>query len=222
MFCPTCGQAVADAEQFCPYCGTPVSAAAAPAAPATPAAAPAAAPATAPAPVPAAPGELRGVGGWLLVFCIWIAIIDPLMELRLLPYLRYITLNPFLLVSLGLTAYGVFTGIQLWTAKAQALSYLRIYFGIVLAAALLGIVLFFRSVGAGFSGGIWVFAVLGPHLPLSRHLGHLLPRLPACAQHLRRQSVKAGRKPFSAGPRTAGNTPAGKAIAGLKPPVPGV
>ena len=150
MYCPTCGQAVPDAEQFCAYCGTPLSAAAAPA--------PAAGPAAVPAPAPAAPGALRGVGGWLLVFCIWITIVDPLMELRVLPYLRYLTLNPFLLVSLCVTAYGVFTGIQLWTVRPQALTHLRIYFGVVLVTALLSIVTFFRMMRGEMLGGIWVFA----------------------------------------------------------------
>jgi hypothetical protein len=152
MFCPTCGQAVPDAERFCANCGTELSP------PATPSAAPVAAPDAAPPPVSAAPGALRGVGGWLLVFCIWITIFSPLMELRVLPYLRYLTLNWFLLVSLGVTAYGVFCGVQLWTVRAQALTHLRIYFGLVLAGALLGIVTFFRTMGGESSGGIWIFA----------------------------------------------------------------
>ena len=150
MLCPTCGQAVPDAERFCANCGTELSAAAAPA--------PAATPAAAPAPLSAAPGALRGVGGWLLLFCIWVTIFSPLMELRLLPYLRYLTLNPFLLVSFAVTAYGVFTGIQLWTVRPQALTHLRIYFGIVLVATLVSVATFFRMVRGETMGGIWVFA----------------------------------------------------------------
>lgn len=151
MVCPTCGQAVPDAERFCANCGTELSAAASQSQPAQ-AAAPVAAPA--PAPAPAAPVALRGVGGWLLVFCIWITIFSPLMELRVLPYLRYLTLNPFLLVSLGVTLYGVFTGIQLWTVRPQALTHLRIYFGLVLVTALLSVVTFFRMVGGEMAVGV--------------------------------------------------------------------
>ena len=155
MYCPTCGQAVPDAERFCAYCGTPLSAAEAP----SPVLA--AAPAAAPAPVPAAPGALRGVSGWLLLFCIWVTIFSPLMALQVLPYLRYLTLNPFLLVSLGVTLYGIFTGIQLWTVRPQALTHLRVYFGLVLAWALLSFVTVFRLGRGPMAVGISALAGFG-------------------------------------------------------------
>lgn len=103
-------------------------------------------------------GELRGVGGWLLLFCIWVAIVDPRYMLRLLPYLRYITLNWTLPLSLALTVVGMVTGIQLWRERPGALLLLRVYFGLVLALALLGIGMMFYG-SYLMHVGIWsVFA----------------------------------------------------------------
>lgn len=142
MLCPTCAQPVQGSERFCNYCGGALAGTA-----------PAAAGATA----PAASGELRGVGGWLLLFCIWVTIFSPLMELRVLPYLRYLGDNWMLLVSLGVTVFGIVTGVQLWRVKPQALVLLRLYFGGVLTMAVLSIFLFFRATHGEMLGGIWVF-----------------------------------------------------------------
>ncbi len=135
MTCPTCGQAAQAAERFCTNCGSDLTAATAPAA--APAAA---APATAYAPSPQAAtptaGELRGVSGWLLLFCIWLTILDPLYMLRLLPFLRYLSLNWTLPLSFALVIYGVVVGIQLWQARPAALTMLRVYFGLLLALTL--------------------------------------------------------------------------------------
>jgi hypothetical protein len=141
MTCPTCGQAAQGTERFCANCGADLNA------PASGAVAPtAAAPALAPEATsqPSAPaGELRGVGGWLLLFCVWIVIVDPLLELRVLPYLRYISLNWTLPLSFAVVIYGMVTGIQLWRVRPGALVLLRVYFALVLALTLLTVGLMF-------------------------------------------------------------------------------
>jgi len=160
--CPTCGQAATGAERFCTNCGADLTKPAAAVAPtivapapgttttaaAAPAAAPdvlppsASAPALASAPQPVTT-ELRGVGGWLLIFCIWLTVVDSLFTLPALEYLRHGPLNWMLALSLALTAYGVFTGIQLWRARPAALMLLRVYFGLVLLETLFTIGLMF-------------------------------------------------------------------------------
>ena len=164
MTCPNCGQAVQGAERFCVNCGTdltkPMSApSAVPVSPsaAAPAFAECVPQAASPVAQPVA-GELRGVGGWLLLFCIWITIVDPIYALRLLPFLRYIHLNWTLPLSLLLIGYGVVTGIHLWRGRVGALMLLRVYFGLMLALTLFSIgLLFYGTLGMHIS--IWsVFA----------------------------------------------------------------
>lgn len=177
MACPTCGQPAKGSERFCSNCGTdlttqqlgvvpspftgePTPMAVPNVAPRASARVPAAAPPVPVAPVaPRAAGELRGVAGWLLVFCIWVTIVDPLMDLRLLQYIRYVTLNPMLVVSLLLTAYGIFVGIQTWMAKPGAIVLLRIYFAVVGLALAASIVMFFVSYSRYPGVEIWSFAL---------------------------------------------------------------
>ncbi|MBI2679031.1 MAG: hypothetical protein HYX28_09640 [Candidatus Koribacter versatilis] len=149
MLCPTCAQPAQGSERFCNYCGTEL-ATAPPVAPAAPAEAASAAVAPAMSTQPQA-SELRGVGGWLLLFCIWITVIDPLWDLRLVFYLHYGFQVP-LLLSFGLTLYGVVTGIQLWIGAKAALVFLRVYFAAVLLLSLWGFVTSFRETHAvGFN-----------------------------------------------------------------------
>lgn len=171
MFCPTCGQPATGNVRFCTNCGTDLTTEQLGVVPSlvTGAPAPMAVPnvsqqttaelpaAVRPAPVAVPAGELRGVGGWLLVFCIWVTIIDPLMDLRLLQYLRYVTLNPMLIVSLMLTAYGVFTGIQTWMAKPHAIKLLRVYFALVALVWAAGIAMYFVSYAHMPGLAIWSF-----------------------------------------------------------------
>ena len=120
-----------------------------------------AAPVAAAVPIAVRPvGELRGVGGWLLVFCIWVTIFDPLMDVRLLGYLRYLSLNPMLLGSLGLTAFGVVTGVMLWMGRREALVLLRVYFALVAVMVLFGMASFFRA--THFEAlGFWIVLAWG-------------------------------------------------------------
>jgi len=157
--CPTCGQAATAAERFCTNCGGDLTQTQLATPPAATAAA-GAATAYAPAPQAVAPvaSELRGVRGWLLLFCVWLAIVDPLYSLRVLPYLRYISLNWTLPLSLALVVYGMVTGIQLWRVRPGALTLLRIYFGFVVALTLFTIGLMFYG-SFLMHVGIWsVFA----------------------------------------------------------------
>ena len=163
MTCLTCGQVAQGAERFCANCGADLTKLAMPAS-ASPmtAAAPALAPEATPQLVVPA-GKLRGVGGWLLLFCVWITVIDSLFALPLLDYLRHGALNWMLSLSLGLTAYGVFTGIQLWRGDRRALVFLRIYFVLVFVFALITFAAYFRVLyfyGTSFwVGTAWVRVV---------------------------------------------------------------
>src|SRR4051812_21008014 len=125
MTCPTCGQAATGAERFCTNCGADLAATVPPGPPlANATAAPALAPQST---TPTA--DLRGVRGWLLLFCIWITIIDLLQSLFPLVAVivaGYFRLNWTVPLWLGLVVYGVVTGIQLWRARSSALIMLRV------------------------------------------------------------------------------------------------
>jgi hypothetical protein len=151
--CPNCGQAAQGAERFCANCGAelarPAGAVSAPAASVAPVTATAAAPAA---------GEPRGVAGWLLLYCVWIAIVAPLMQLRLVGYMREAAMqwsgNWMLMLSVGVTLFGVWTGVQLWRVDQLALAYLRVYFGLAAGMTLVGLFSFLTSVGSGMPGVI--------------------------------------------------------------------
>ena len=174
MNCPTCGQAAKGGERFCSNCGTdltqhqlgvvpsPITGEpmpmpvpnTAPVAQVQPVAQPA------PAPVPAPPvpvGELRGVGGWLLIFCLWITVVDPLLWLRVLPYLRYMTANPMLLFSLGVTIFGVVLGIMLWQQNPSAIPLARVFFVVVALEWVMSIAMYFFRYSRMPGVYIWSF-----------------------------------------------------------------
>lgn len=71
-----------------------------------------------------------GVGGWLLLFCVGLTFIGPLRILAKAwettqPFVRY--------YDLGLVAFSVFVGINVWTVKPLALLLVNIYFLVELA-----------------------------------------------------------------------------------------
>jgi hypothetical protein len=125
MFCARCGQEIPDKTQICPVCGG----AAAVEAYVRPAAQPTAGAIPAPPPPPAAPaGLLRGVGGWLLFFCIGFTILWPLWTLSQVALSRFVFrglpgTTAFLRLLLGITV-----GVVLWMGKPVAMTLLRIYF----------------------------------------------------------------------------------------------
>src|SRR6266567_1311121 len=145
MFCMRCGQDVPAAADFCPACGQSTKLPEPTATQATSYGAP-------PPPQPqqmgypppaygAAPSNLKGATGALLVFCIFLTIAWPLwtlIQFSMHPGLLRLFSAPGLLR----TALGVAVGVSLWRESRSALVLLRIYF--VIAAILLAwsIVLF--------------------------------------------------------------------------------
>lgn len=78
---------------------------------------------------------LRGVGGFLLFFCVAITILRPL------GYAAEILQNPhdtFVVVfDLGLAAFSIYTGLTTWRARPNALKLIKVYFIVTLAVACL-------------------------------------------------------------------------------------
>src|SRR6266699_427485 len=137
MFCMRCGQDVPAAAEFCPACGQATKL------PDPQAAQPPNYGAVPPPPSPqhagylspgygAAPSNLKGVGGFLLVYCIFLTIVWPvwtLSQYALRPaMLRTGMLRAISAITLLRMAYGIAVGISLWAASRSALVLLRIYF----------------------------------------------------------------------------------------------
>jgi hypothetical protein len=77
----------------------------------------------------------RGVGGFLLFFCVGITIFRPL------GYAAEILQNPhdtFVVVfDLGLAAFSIYTGLTTWRARPNALKLIKFYFIVTLAVVCL-------------------------------------------------------------------------------------
>jgi zinc ribbon protein len=135
MFCLRCGQQVPDTATFCPACGQPTNQPLAPVI-------------TSPAPPPpvvnaAAGSNLKGVGGWLLLFCVGFTILWPIWTVLqyaatiLLVHFRF---NPLFLLGLFRLVFEIVVGVVLWTGKPVAMVLLRIYFSLAGLLTLWGIV----------------------------------------------------------------------------------
>ncbi len=84
--------------------------------------------------------EYKGVGGWLLFFCLSLVVFNPLMTLGNLasgyiqaaqyfdraPILRVIAVNDALL-SIGLIGFGIYAGVGLWRIRSGAVSTAKRY-----------------------------------------------------------------------------------------------
>jgi len=145
MFCARCGQQIPDASEICPLCGREATLKFDPP-PAMVAAAPA--PAVAPGHVrwpdePATIGppmrrpDLKGVGGWLLFFCISLTFLAPLL-LVVRAWGGALELEG--IIDIALTAFGVIVGIMVWNVHQRAFLLLWIYFGLMALLLVLGIV----------------------------------------------------------------------------------
>jgi len=175
MFCMRCGQDVPAAAEFCPACGQSTKL------PDPQAAQPPNYGAVPPPPSPqhagylppaygAAPSNLKGVGGFLLVYCIFLTIVWPvwtLSQYALRPaMLRTGMLRAISAITLLRMAYGIAVGISLWAASRSALVLLRIYF--VIATILLAwSIVSFAGVMMRYPGSLglrilmsWLTAVL--------------------------------------------------------------
>lgn len=100
------------------------------------------------------PLQYKGVGGWLLFFCISITILSPLLTLgnlltgwndgqRVFEYFPafFAIMVVDTVLSLCLTAFGIFTGICLWRIRPGAVQkaklYLFIYLGYQVVSSVL-------------------------------------------------------------------------------------
>ncbi len=136
MFCMRCGQDVPAAAEVCPACGQPTKL------PEEPAAQTTGYGGAVPPPPPfqqagfpppgAAQSNLKGVAGFLLVFCICLIILWPLWTLVLFA-LHRIGLRPVGALGLLRTAFGIAVGVSLWKESRAALMLLRTYFVIAVA-----------------------------------------------------------------------------------------
>ncbi|HET9365428.1 MAG TPA: DUF2569 family protein [Candidatus Angelobacter sp.] len=149
MFCARCGQQIPDASEICPLCGREATLKLDPPpampAPAMSAATPAATVAPGQIQWPAEPAvigppmrrpDLKGVGGWLLFFCISLTLFAPVLMLV------RVWSGGFELegmIDLALTAFGVLVGIMVWNVHPRAFVLLWVYFGLMALLLVLGI-----------------------------------------------------------------------------------
>jgi hypothetical protein len=142
MFCARCGQQIPDACDICPLCGRestlkvdPPPAISGPAAVAAPGQIQWPDETVAINP-PARRPDLRGVGGWLLIYCELLTILAP--AFFLLFYWFALKLHPRRfsgITDLARVAFGMIVGIFLWARRSGALTLLNIYF-LVLAVSI--------------------------------------------------------------------------------------
>lgn len=143
MFCARCGQQIPDASEICPLCGREATLKIDPP-PAIPAVTPA--PAVAPGQIqwPAEPAviapmrrpDLKGVGGWLLFFCISLTLLAPLLML-IRVWGGGFELEG--MIDLALAAFGVLVGIMVWNVHPRAFILLWVYFGLTALLLVLAI-----------------------------------------------------------------------------------
>ena len=147
MFCARCGEQIPDDSAFCQICGREATLKLEPPPPV-----PRAAPAVygqmnwppgqeTPFPVARRP-ELKGIGGWLLFFCISLTVLSPLLTLARLGNSRFELGSLF---DLALAALGAVTGVMMWSVHPRAFVFLWIYFGLTVGLQLLGIVSIFLA-----------------------------------------------------------------------------
>lgn len=131
MFCARCGQRIPDASELCPLCGREATLALVP----QPAPAALAQPQFVLPSLPIIHGP-KGVGGWLLFYCVSLTILSPvylLLYFLVTPY-RVVTIYLFFGILRGF--WGIVVGIFLWMRRPVALFLLKGYF-IYIAAGLL-------------------------------------------------------------------------------------
>jgi hypothetical protein len=140
MHCTGCGKLQSSDNQFCDGCGTRLEASPLKANTDSGAAA-----ATAPARIDPIQNEyiasrlspelqeLKGIGGWLMWFCVSMIVIKPLLDFSEADLSRPVTIAfATLLAALSLT-----TGITVYKRKPSAFKWLKWYFGVYLAIMLL-------------------------------------------------------------------------------------
>ena len=133
MFCARCGQQIPDASELCPLCGREATLALVP----QPAPAAFAQPQFVLPSLPIAHGP-KGVGGWLLFYCISLTTLSPILVLFGYYFaIRLRGINSEISLDIVRVLYGMVVGIFLWTRRPVALALLKIYFIAIAAETLL-------------------------------------------------------------------------------------
>jgi hypothetical protein len=120
MFCARCGQQIPEASEICPLCGREANIQLPP--PSSPVGAVAGI-----APAPDYIPGLKGVGGWLLFFCIITTILTPLMNLPGFARLAEIR-SPWAFYDLAVIVFSMIVGVSVWRVSPDAIPLLRAYF----------------------------------------------------------------------------------------------
>jgi len=81
--------------------------------------------------------NLVGIGGWLLFFCLALTVFSPLLAVAVGISQNYETID--WTFTIGLTTYGIYTGILLWEKRKSAHTHIKIYFGLLIMLSLVGI-----------------------------------------------------------------------------------
>jgi hypothetical protein len=81
--------------------------------------------------------SLKGVGGWLMLFCVIVTIISPL---RMMVSVFSAPFEVWQLADIGLTVLSISAGVLIWAVHRAAIPVLRVYFIALAAFAVLGIV----------------------------------------------------------------------------------
>ncbi|MBZ5532172.1 MAG: hypothetical protein LAO20_12135 [Acidobacteriia bacterium] len=139
MFCGRCGQQIPDASELCPLCGQPASINLPPPNPDQhEAIAPVTAPVSALVEQRPIDPKLKGVGGWLLFFCVVITILTPLGAVRELALDDLFSTENLVVVVVAV--FGLVVGLIVWSAQRLAIPLLRAYFIFMAIIAVLGVV----------------------------------------------------------------------------------
>ena len=93
--------------------------------------------------------KYKKVGGWLLIFCLSLVVVQPLMAIITMITLiegifPSIVLKYFLidcLIQMAVTLYGVYVGIQLFKLKSNAVSVAKTYLIVSVAVCLISVFL---------------------------------------------------------------------------------
>jgi hypothetical protein len=99
---------------------------------------------------------LRGVGGWLLLFCVAHTIFSPL---ALVPAILRSRGDPLVLaIEVGLAVFSIYMGISTWCVRPNALEVVGVYFitWMVFGALLIIKGLMIKPIGASPGNPAWV------------------------------------------------------------------
>ncbi len=89
-------------------------------------------------------GSLRGVRGWLLAFCVWLAILGPLravVDVADRPFQDLFSRS----LELGLAVFSAWAGVALWRMRPSAMKLLRAYLLVNLGLAAVAFAVFAAS-----------------------------------------------------------------------------